>query len=607
MRTIKSLLIFLILLSQIAFGQYYNERVLEKSFERTDFFFQPSYVNPYGIGGFGSSAPGLIDDRLLNLQINPAYLVADTGNTNLAYFNFRNSREIQSRDDVYYPLYRGMDSMISSRMWYPIYFMNTKKALEPIFSGAYIIHPLGANASRWSLGVTYQIILQDEPYYNIPQDIYKSNLEYDFAGNRIAEESAVPITDRYSGEDEMHQEGHFASLISGFALARRLHLGLRLSRVVFDREGAYGSMNEWDNYYYAGGASTRNYMNSRGQGYGHWDVSGGLNFEMSSGVTAGMMAGYLWGDVSQDVLSENGSFHQYGTIGEGKEWNYYDRDAYDIQSWSHEGSSFYGGINLRANLNSKQTVNLYYHVLAEDVDIRLQSTIRDTSYSNYYHETINWTYGSESSSALDDQRTGIGTRQGYTHRMTAALQWDLDSRTRLQLGVHVRHKIRETTTTEDVLADRYSDYTWFDNGGNNNRYYYASREKKTLRWDFNTHVTTIQIPILLNYRVSKPIEILFGVNRSMKRWNVEDVTLALFDYRVQTHDTKTTTEENFGERYTQPEEKRSDVTTTILGGLTVTPSKHFNVRLLVVPNFIKTYEGTELREFQWWIDFNLFH
>ena len=191
--------------------------------------------------------------------------------------------------------------------------------------------------------------------------------------------------------------------------------------------------------------------------------------------------------------------------------------------------------------------------------------------------------------------------------MMAALQWDLDSRTRLQLGVHVRHKTRETTTTEDVLADRYSDYNWFDNGGNNNRYYYASREKKTLRWDFNTNVTTIQIPILLNYRVSKPIEILFGVNRSMKRWNVEDVTLALFDYRVQTHDTKTTKEENFGERYTQPEEKRSDVTTTILGGLTVTPSKHFNIRLLVVPNFVKTYEGTELREFQWWIDFNLFH
>ena len=91
----------------------------------------------------------------------------------------------------------------------------------------------------------------------------------------------------------------------------------------------------------------------------------------------------------------------------------------------------------------------------------------------------------------------------------------------------------------------------------------------------------------------------------MRRWNISDVTLAVFDYRTTVQDGQTTTKENFGERYTQPEEKRSDVSTTALAGLRVMLSEKFNIRLLVVPNFVKTWDDTELRDLQWWIDFQL--
>jgi hypothetical protein len=92
----------------------------------------------------------------------------------------------------------------------------------------------------------------------------------------------------------------------------------------------------------------------------------------------------------------------------------------------------------------------------------------------------------------------------------------------------------------------------------------------------------------------------------MSNWQIDDETLAIFNFREQTYDTTVTTKTNFGERYTQPQEKKSDVSTTFLGGLTITPSKYFDIRLLFVPNFTNTYAGTTLKEFQWWIGLNLY-
>ncbi|MFH1942132.1 MAG: hypothetical protein ABIL68_08490, partial [bacterium] len=192
------------------------------------------------------------------------------------------------------------------------------------------------------------------------------------------------------------------------------------------------------------------------------------------------------------------------------------------------------------------------------------------------------------------------------HRFSAALQWQVDTKTRLHVGINLSRRNCRTETSESVIADMFSDHLWF-NKETQNRYYYATEEGKELLWDFKTSEMNIQIPVIMNYRLSKYGEITFGVNRSMRRWNITDVTLAIFDYRTTTQDERTTHREHFGERYTQPEETRSDVKTTLLLGATIIPSKHFNVRLLAAPNFVKTYNDTKLREFQWWIDFNLFN
>ena len=70
---IMFVLIGVILLPVQTFGQYYSERVLEKSFERSNYFFAPNYLNPYSLTTFGTTTPGLIDDPLLNMIVNPAH------------------------------------------------------------------------------------------------------------------------------------------------------------------------------------------------------------------------------------------------------------------------------------------------------------------------------------------------------------------------------------------------------------------------------------------------------------------------------------------------------------------------------------------------------
>jgi hypothetical protein len=130
-----------------------------------------------------------------------------------------------------------------------------------------------------------------------------------------------------------------------------------------------------------------------------------------------------------------------------------------------------------------------------------------------------------------------------------------------------------------------------------------------LAWDFHSKLVRIQIPVFLKYKLSRMFELEFGLNRAMTQYTITDETLALFDYRESTN-TQLSPDpvrmENFGELYAEPKEVVSDITTSILIGMTMTPSNNFNIRLLTVPNYQKTGVGTTLKEFQWWIAFNLF-
>lgn len=597
-------LVFVFLFTSLAYGQYYGERVLEQSFETTDFFFQPAFLNPYGMNGFGTATPGLIDDPLLNIQVNPASIALASGPDHYASIIFRNTQDLRETGWYSQP-WDSRSSSMSELSRFPYYYSQTRQRAEPVLSGAAMFRPLGRQTPGLVLGATYEMILQDEAYYDIPYDVYRSSLEYDFAGNRTVEADGIPIVDRYQGEDEMHVEGHFISLLSGFTIGQNLSVGVRIGRVLFDREGSYGSQNYWRDNQFEGTKSYWQYLKGRSQNYDHWDFSTGLLFQITPNWTAGVSAGYLWGNVSQNLSRADSSIYRYGFVNQTTDWSLYDRWGKDAQSWFHDGHNAYGGFNLKFTAPSGHLLNLYYRGFLEDVTLENQSAVFDTSSSDYQHVYNTNTYASRSNSMLTDLRSGEGKREGRLHHFAATFEWKIDERSHLHIGGHYRTLRKNTTTVELIFGDRFSEYAWSNTTGAN-QYDYSVEEQKSLYWDFEVHKTSLQIPILFRTRVANPIELLFGVNRSMERWKITDVTTAIFDYRTITENGQSIKEENFGERYTMPEEKRSDVRTSIIGGLTLFPSDRIHIRLMVVPNYIKTYDGTRIQDLQWWIDLNLF-
>lgn len=96
-------LLVIMIFSQMTVGQYLSENVVEKSFESTPFFFQPNYMNPFGIGKFAEIAPALIDDPFLNVIVNPAFPAAESFQQHYIYVNFRNTWKINESSHYVYP------------------------------------------------------------------------------------------------------------------------------------------------------------------------------------------------------------------------------------------------------------------------------------------------------------------------------------------------------------------------------------------------------------------------------------------------------------------------------------------------------------------------
>ncbi len=591
-------LLFFFLFSGLVQAQYFNETVLERTFEENGFFFRPSWINPYGLDGFGTSAPGLLSHPLLDLQVNPAFAASDSLLDGYTYLNFRNTAPVKM-DEYYYPLYYRCYYLPSP------YFQNqSKEELEPLISLATFFRPFKIGRHYLTLGLTYQAIFKDEGYYSVPQSIYRSSPGYDFAGNKTAEVADADITDRYTGRDDMHNAGHFITLYSGLPLSNKMMVGIKASTVLFNRDGGYGNSYQWDNGMSSDEMSRYSSSETRDQGYSHWELAAGLNVIASKATRLGFSGGIVSGQADQDLEQTNSSLYQHGIVGTGTDWSWYDQAGSTIQSWGHTGRFVYGGFNLSTEMSGGRTLFFYYRLGRQTVDIDLASQIADSSSSDYYYSSTDWTSTSTSAYHLYDDRTGDGSKKGWLHQAGIYLRWRLSERAGIHFGLNLQDASTETLTREEVMADRLSTY-YYESTNYKNEYSLSILEKKTLNWTMISHATTVNIPVLIRYTISPKVLLTFGINRNMSRWKVEEETLALFDYREQTEDGIYSKKTDFGERYHQPDQIETDVTTSVLAGVTVSPSDHLRIRLLTVPRFTNTWQGTTLSQFQWWLDFEL--
>ena len=595
-------LLVLILVTQTrTFAQYWGERVLDKGFEQTDFFFIPSTLNPFGIGSFSSTTPGLLNDPLVNLAVNPARVALDSASNGFLYADFRSARTIIDKGYGYTPpwvVYAASDVALRPYQWF---YLNTRRDLEPVFSGAFIARPLSDDLPDLIIGGTYQMILQDDKYYSVPQDIYRSTLGADYAGNKSAAASSIPIVDKYSGQDQMHQRGHFVAAFGRYEIPGIGSAGIKIGRVFFHRDGGFGSSNFWGTPNQSNGTSLWSNLESRAQSYDHWELTGGIDASLSRRITIGLSGGWLWGNAAQALHVGDSSYYKWVSS---PNQSLYVNSGNTQEEWRHNGHTLLFGVDLTTRLRDNQIFHLLYQRLRTTVNIGLGTNILDTSYSTYAY-----TYSppdtpvtSTSYSLVRDQRWGFGEQLITTDRLAASFQWQIDARINLSFGLQWDWLTTETNTTETVIARTSTSYqstqgTYAWRSGSN--------ENKDLLWTFHAERSSFQIPIFLTIRASEVVEVLLGLNREMTSSTVNDVTLALFRYRQSDNNGTVTREENFGERYTEPPEGLSDVRTTFLAGLTAKPSPHFSIRFLVVPNFEDTHVGSDLSSLQWWIGLNI--
>lgn len=604
---LRRIMLIMLLLSTLAAAQYYGygyETVTEKSFEESDLFFTSHFLNPFGLPRYRDVSVGLFDDPFLNLQLNPANLPKFENGSSYIYLDFRGDRTeaaivedyVVTRASYAEPL------AIYDRGYYPYidprWYVSTRSEPEPLFSLGILNYPLGKDRQRLLIGGSYQLVHKEEPFYSVPDLIYGYRTSVDeLAASDPYVGNAVPIIDRYNGVDEMGITGHRLSGILGYRLSSRIDLGVFANGLIHSRDGQYGESRIDDYGYYTPNES--HYVNATGrtQDYDHVDLSGGIRFHLSGKVSAGVKGGFLSGRADQDYEAGNSYLSQYGQPGVDPNWSYARSRSLTDQNWRHKGDTRYGRIHLTAQASPVTRINAYYRFEQSDVDVRNFSLVDDSSSHRYHWEDISDVYDGEYGYSFYDRRSGSGTRKRTVHQAMANFEWQLNERNTLRGGLYYANNQSDINTVEPVSARRFSQYSSTSNNENYNDLFRLVEEKE-LHWQYAAHYWTVQIPVFTHFQFNEHWGLMVGVNRILKSWEIDEETLALFDLRQKTDLNGTETEQNFGERYTQPTRSFTEEFTDVIANIEVALTPRFRINLLLDPDF-----RNDFRVAQWWLGF----
>jgi hypothetical protein len=450
------------------------------------------------------------------------------------------------------------------------------------------------------LGGTYQLIQKSEKYYTMPYWIYQPNYYLDAFNVRANVSSSVPVQPRYAGKDEMTNEIHLFSLFAGYRFTDDLSAGISVDGVFQNRSGGYLNLNNSE----YGSTSNYTYSNlqssDKSEKYHHIDLSAGVEYSFMQKILLGLRGGILHGNADQNYSTGSGYFYQYNDPNTGSNWSINNSNSSTVQSWNHNGDTKYIGFNFSGNRNNSKVFSGYYKYTWSDISLSSTSTIFDTSnYSSFY------TYNSDTSrysynSYTHDNRTGRGLRTVKMHELLLNYKSKVTSHVTVQVGVYFNSTVTKINDTEPVTAARYSaNSSVYTNQSQNYSYMNYLLENKQLSWDYNSTYWTLQIPVVINFDISRYWSIMLGLNRILDNWDITDQTLAYFNERQRIENGTTKTEKNFVESYTQPEKKITEDHVNIFTSFQVNLSHAYRVRLLIDPEF----GGKFLSIRQWWLSF----
>lgn len=597
----KSILLLTISLN-ITFAQYNGERETEQSFENSSLYFNSHYLNPLGIANFKNVMPGLIDNPFLNLYINPANVPGIDDKDFLFYLEFRGDRtESLIADRFTSPNYFVNDVYYRQQSIYydPRWFTVTRSEPEPILSVGIINYPLKGITDDLFIGGTYQVIHKEEKFYAMPYWIYYPSYYYDALGVRAEGLADVPIEDRYSGKDEMINEGHLYSAFAGYRISEMWSIGASINGIIHSRDGRYLNSNKGE---YGNPDDDYSSIESqeRIQDYDHIDFSGGINFQPDPFFKIGLKAGKLTGDAEQGYDFQTGYSSRHNTPEVSEEWSYYLSDSKTEQSWNRDGGSTYYGMNFTRYINDDKSFSGYYKFTKTDIDLSSSSSIIDTSFhsSRYVYNNYSYRYGGNSSAY--DIRSSVGSKEANKHEGMINFKWALTPGSSVYIGLYFNSTETEILNTEPVKVNRTSNYYYTSTDPQNEDYSrsYSLVEGKVLKWEYKSDYSTIQIPVIFNFRFGESWGMMLGLNRILESWEIKDITTAYFDLREKNENGEIKRETNFGERYTQPAKKITEDFTKIFASFDASISDAFKVRMMFDPEF-----EHQFRISQWWLSF----
>jgi len=598
----RKIFFVVVLFSSLAWGQYNGERTTEQNFEESSLYFTPHYLNPFGISSFENVAPGLIDNPFLNLYVNPASLPNLGGKDVLAYIDFRGDRtEAPIVQNYAVPYY--FASSYYRPYYDPRWMAQSRVESEPIFSIGILTYPISELTRKFFLGGTFQFIHGEDKYYQMPYSIYSPVYAYDSFGVAVRDASSIPIKDRYTGRDDMVTDAKLFSLFAGYKLSDKLTVGASLDGVFHTRNGGYGNTysDEYGNTDYSQWSNSA--LQTRDEKYHHLDISAGLNYTPVHNITLGLKAGILNGKADQNYISSSDYYYKYNTPDVSSSWSYSISNNSTIQSWNHDGSTKYLGINFKRKIENGKEINFYYKYSRSNIDLSTTSSIEDTSYSSYRSVSSydnSWSQ-SLSFSSTHDNRYGNGKRINNSHEAMLSLKWKLTELNTINVGFYMSSNDVSINSNEPVMAVNTSSYTYTSsNSQYNSDYYQKLIEDKTLVWTYTSDKFSFQIPILVDFRFSKHWGMMLGINRIFNEWDITDKTIAYFKMRERIQGTDDKKETNFGEAYTQPEQKLDNNSTKLFASFDASITSSFKARLSIDPNFEHIFHID-----QWWLSFEL--
>ncbi len=591
------LIMILVLIPSLCWGQYWGNRATEQSFETSNLHFTSHFLNTHGLLRFRDVAPGLVDDPFLGLHINPANLPRISGGNSLIYFDFRGDRTEAPIIQRYYSMPYYDYGWHPDPRWYSV----ARSEPEPIFSVGLLAYPFRDKLEKLFVGGTYQVIYKEEPYYTMPSWIYKSYDGYDAFGERdYPDEESIPVQERYYGKDELSTEAHLFSAFTGYPVTDELDLGVGLNTVSHSRDGGY--INSRSDEY--GQTDNRDYRyyneRTKNQDYSHFDFNAGLRYAFSQEFSAGIKIGYLSGEADQTYLTVDSSFYERGDSLVDSHWYYNHSRSRNDQQWSREGDTRYARVSFEKKLNRGRVLSGYYRYGKSDLDLNNRTAISSNSHGASRYQYSDRDYRYQHSSLVGDDRQSTGDRTQRADEVMLNLKWKLNRKTRVNVGVFYSRDKSEISSTEPVIAFRQSES---DNWRNDTlRYSYNNKlfEVKRLEWRHNSDYRSIQIPVLVHLQFDRRFGMTLGVNRILERWKTSDVTTEYFTIRERTTNGDTETETNFAERYTQPERKYTEDYTALLANFEVALSPEFLITLMLDPET----EG-DFKINQWWLSFQL--